>query len=202
MEREKRHVLRLFDAIEQDGQASQRDLSKRLGLSLGLTNHLIRRSIRDGYFEVHVLPPKHSTYVLTPEGRDAKSRLAREYLGYSLGFYRDVRKTIQKKLGELEKEQIRDIILYGVGDIAELIYLCLQGSSIKVVGVVDKKDEGGIFFGHQIYSLENLSILPPAPILVTSLDECGERSREIMERAGLNREVLTMEFSLPITNNE
>jgi DNA-binding MarR family transcriptional regulator len=192
MEREKRHFLRLLDAIEQDGQVSQRDLSKRLGLSLGLTNHLIRRSIRDGYFEVHALPPKHSTYVLTPEGRDAKSRLATEYFAYCFRFYRDIRKTIQKRLWELENGRIRAIIFYGTGEIAELLYHCLYGSSINLVGIIDRENEGGTFFGHPICSPEDLSTLPEAAIFITTIEDCDEKIRDIRENGGADRMVFNL----------
>lgn len=192
--------MRLLDAIGRNGRVSQRELSKGLGISLGLVNFLMQRLTEKEYFKITALPPKCLTYELTPKGLAAQSRLATEYLDYSLGFYRDARKAIRKKLKELEEGQIREIILYGVGDMAELIYLCLQGSSIILVGVVDKKDEGGIFFGHQIYSPNQLSKLPPAPILVASLDGCEERCREIRENAGLHREVFTMGFSSPITH--
>lgn len=194
MEKEKRRTLRLLDVIEHNGQVSQRELSKKLGISLGLVNLFIRRLIRDGYFEVVGLPSGRLTYALTSKGLAEKSRLATEYLDYALGFYRDVRKTVQKKLRELEDQQIREIILYGVGDIAELIYVCLQGSSINLVGVVDKEDAGGIFFGHEIHAPEKLSKLPLAPILITSLEEHGDRFREIMKSADLNREVFTIKL--------
>lgn len=192
MEREKRHVLRLFDAIEQDGRVSQRELSKRLGLSLGLTNHLIRRSIRDGYFEVRVLPPKHSTYVLTSKGRDTKSHLATEYLAYCFRFYRDIRKTIQKRFWELENDRIRAIIFYGAGEVAELLYHCLYGSSIKLVGIIDRENEGGTFFGHPICSPKDLSTLPEAAIFITTIEDCDEKIRDVRENVGSDRMVFNL----------
>lgn len=192
MEREKRHFLRLLDAIEQDGQVSQRNLSKRLGVSLGLTNHLIRRSIRDGYFEVHVLPPKHSTYVLTMKGRDAKSRLTTEYIAYCFKFYRDIRKTIQKRLRELENDCIQAVIFYGAGETAELLYHCLYGSSINLVGIIDRENEGGTFFGHPICSPEDLSTLPEAAIFITTMEDCDEKIRDIRENGGSERMVFDL----------
>lgn len=192
MDKEKRYVLRLFDAIEQDGQVTQRELSKRLGLSLGLTNHLIRRSIRDGYFEVCVLPPKHLTYVLTPKGWDTKSRLATEYFAYCFRFYRDIRKTIQKRLRELENDRIRAIIFYGTGETAELLYHCLYGSPINLVGIIDRENEGGTFFGHPICSPEGLSMLPEAAIFITTIEDCDEKIREIRKNGGSDRMVFNL----------
>ncbi|MDO9462184.1 MAG: winged helix-turn-helix transcriptional regulator [Deltaproteobacteria bacterium] len=184
--------MRLLDAIEQDGQVSQRNLSKRLGVSLGLTNHLIRRSIRDGYFEVHVLPPKHSTYVLTMKGRDAKSRLTTEYIAYCFKFYRDIRKTIQKRLRELENDCIQAVIFYGAGETAELLYHCLYGSSINLVGIIDRENEGGTFFGHPICSPEDLSTLPEAAIFITTMEDCDEKIRDIRENGGSERMVFDL----------
>ncbi len=200
MEREKRHILRLMETIEQNGQISQRELSKKLGISLGLVNLFIKRLAGDGYFEVTPCLPRRTGYSLTATGRAEKSRLAEEYLGYFLRFYSDVRKTIQKRLSELENEQIEKVIFYGAGAIAELIYLCLCQSSINLVGVIDKANEGGIFFGHRIHSPENILSLPRVPVFLATLEDCEEKAREIRENGGLDREVFTMEFSSPITH--
>jgi len=203
MEREKRHFLRLLDAVEQNGHVTQRELSKRLNISLGLINLFIKRAVRDGYFEVCVLPPKHSTYVLTPKGRDAKSRLVAEYFDYCFRFYRDIRKAIQKRLRELENDRIRAIIFYGAGETAELLYHCLYGSSITLVGIIDRKNEGGTFFGHPICSPEDLSTLPEAAIFITTIEDCDEKIRDIRENGGSERMVFDLLSLAPhqITSN-
>ncbi|MFZ5993921.1 MAG: winged helix-turn-helix transcriptional regulator [Thermodesulfobacteriota bacterium] len=192
MEREKRHFLRLLDAVEQNGHVTQRELSKRLNISLGLINLFIKRAVRDGYFEVCVLPPKHSTYVLTPKGRDAKSRLVAEYFDYCFRFYRDIRKTIQKRLRELENDRIQAVIFYGAGETAELLYHCLYESSITLVGIIDRENEGGTFFGHPICSPEDLSTLPEAAIFITTTEDCDEKIRDIRENGGSERMVFDL----------
>ena len=68
MEKEDFHILRLMGEIERDSSPSQRELSRRLNLSLGLVNSFIKRLVKKGYFKVKTLPRKRVKYFLTPEG--------------------------------------------------------------------------------------------------------------------------------------
>ncbi len=188
MEKDKIHAFRLIEAIEQDGYVSQRELAKRLNLSLGLVNLFVRRLVTEGYFEIAVGPSKRTIYVLTPKGAAERSRLAGEYFHHCLEFYRGIRHTIRKKVTEIEGEQVRNVILYGAGEIAELVYLCLQGSAVSLVGVIDSQNNGDRdFFGHEIQRPEGLLGMPDAAVLITSIDDCEEKVSEIARNGGHDR---------------
>jgi len=68
MDKQNIHMLRLMGEIEQDGSSSQRELSRRLNLSLGLVNTFIKRLVSKGYFKVKTMPKNRVKYFLTPEG--------------------------------------------------------------------------------------------------------------------------------------
>ena len=48
--------------------ANQRDLSKKMDISLGMTNMLIRRLVSKGYIRIRQLNKKKTQYILTPKG--------------------------------------------------------------------------------------------------------------------------------------
>ena len=56
MEKEDLNILRLMREIDRDGNSSQRELSRRLNISLGLVNTFLKRLIKKGYFKVKTMP--------------------------------------------------------------------------------------------------------------------------------------------------
>jgi hypothetical protein len=80
---------------------------------------------------------------------------------------------------------VENILLWGDGEVAELCYISTRGLPLKIVGVVaDRGMEKG-FFGHDIYSIENVNGIDYDAILVASLDG---RASETMNKAGVNPE--------------
>jgi EPS-associated MarR family transcriptional regulator len=68
-----------FNALRElakDGSLSQRDLSKRMGLSLGRVNYLVNALLEEGYIKASRFKNSKNkiayTYVLTPKGITAK----------------------------------------------------------------------------------------------------------------------------------
>ena len=126
MEKEDLHILRLMGEIDRSGSLSQRELSRRLNISLGLVNTFIKRLVNKGYFKVTTMPKKRVKYFLTPAGLARKSRLTVEYLKYSIDSYKDIKKLLLKKYREMENNNMKSILFYGSGEVAELAYLYLQ----------------------------------------------------------------------------
>ena len=60
--------LRLLSEVHHNSAASQRDLSKRVGIALGLTNVLLRNLASKGYVRVTKAGWKRWLYALTPAG--------------------------------------------------------------------------------------------------------------------------------------
>ena len=103
MDKEDLHILRLMGEIDRNGNHSQRELSSRLNISLGLVNTFLKRLVNKGYFKVKTMPRNRVKYFLTPEGLARKSKLTVEYLRYSVNFYKDIKGLILKKYMEMEK---------------------------------------------------------------------------------------------------
>jgi DNA-binding Lrp family transcriptional regulator len=64
MDKQDLHVLQLLGEIDRNGSSSQRELSQRLNLSVGLVNTFMKRLTTKGYFKVKTLP--ENTEVLSP----------------------------------------------------------------------------------------------------------------------------------------
>ena len=137
-----RRIRGILLEIEANDGVSQRHLSQRLGMALGLTNLLLRRIIAKGWIKVVHIRPNRVRYLLTPAGIAAKARLTREYLASTLSFYAEARERIRERFAELSDELEREgetkrIVFLGGGEIAEIGYVSLQETDLQLVGVID-----------------------------------------------------------------
>jgi DNA-binding MarR family transcriptional regulator len=155
-----RHMRGILLEIEADHAVSQRHLSHRLGIALGLTNLLLRRIIAKGWVKVVHIQPNRVRYLLTPAGIAAKARLTREYLEGTIQFYTDARERVRERFAELSGDLdglglSKDIAFYGAGEIAEIGYVSLQETDLRLIAVVDDARKKP-FFGVPVHPPEDL----------------------------------------------
>jgi DNA-binding MarR family transcriptional regulator len=188
VEKEDLHILRLMGEVERDGHRTQRELSARLNISLGLVNTFMKRLVSKGYFKVKTMPQNRLKYFLTAKGLARKSRLTVEYLKYSVHYYREAKDLLLEKFEMLREQGVKRILFWGTGEVAELAYLYLQLTDIQLGGVVDDQGNGQRFFGVPVDSLHRLRVPDWDRILVTRLDDPERDVRVLVENGiGLDR---------------
>lgn len=182
MEKEDLQILRLMTEIDSNGDHSQRELSRRMNISLGLVNTFLKRLVNKGYFKVKTMPRNRVKYFLTPEGLARKSRLTVEYLRFSMNFYKDIKKLLLLKFDEMEQRQVGSILFFGAGEVAELAYLYLQLTDIQLAGIIDEERLGQSFFGVQISDLGRVDQRDWDMILLTRLDQTEQDMRALLKK--------------------
>jgi len=133
--------LHVLQEIEKNPVITQRSLASKLGVALGLTNLYIKRLVHKGYIKVTTVPRGRIKYLITPRGIAEKSRLTCEYIQCSLSYFRDVRQRFNLVLAQLKQMGVERIVIYGVGELAELAYLSLQGMEFSFLGFVSERPE-------------------------------------------------------------
>jgi DNA-binding MarR family transcriptional regulator len=179
MEKQDLHILRLMGELDRDGNSSQRELSQRLDISVGLVNTFLKRLVNKGYFKVKTMPRNRLKYFLTPEGLARKSRLTAEYLRYSINFYRDVKELLLGKFSEMESNQVSKVLFFGAGEVAEMAYLYLQLTKLELVGLIDDQKKGKNFFGFVIKGTEGVHDMQWDRVLLTRLDHTEEAIQKL-----------------------
>ncbi len=180
--------LRVLEEIEQNPKVSQRELSNKFGIALGVTNACIKRMARRGWIRLKGFPPRRIAYYLTPKGFAEKSKLMLHFFSYNIQHYAEMKKVISRRLVEMEEEGIRRIAFYGVSDEMEIAYITLQGSEIKLVGIIDDNETGNgrTLFGHKVIGLNEARNLAVDAILITSLKEQPLVVKNLAKQTGLN----------------
>ena len=82
---QKEETLFIFNELEANPNATQRDLSSRLNISLGKTNYLLRELILRGFIKVKNFTDNPGKlrkihYLLTEKGLEEKFRLIKHFL--------------------------------------------------------------------------------------------------------------------------
>jgi DNA-binding Lrp family transcriptional regulator len=175
-------TLKLLEEIEKDYTQSQRDLSNKLDISLGLVNSFVKRLANKGYFKITTIPKNRVKYILTPKGVMEKSRLTYQYLQYSFELYRGARKNLRKHFNGLVAQGVKNVVFYGVSEIAEIAYISLQETAIKMVAIVDEKSVGKIFLGNVIKDPRVLGSLSFDRILITSMKKDDSQLEKILNK--------------------
>lgn len=163
------HALRILEEIEKDNSQSQRELARKLNISLGLVNSFIKRLAHKGYFKVTTIPKNRARYILTPKGFAEKTRLTYEFIQYSFHFYKTARGKLKTLLSTLENGGVQNLIFYGASDLAEIAYVSLRETNLELVGIVDDFKSGEKFLGLTIMHPSILRRLKYDKIIVTSI---------------------------------
>jgi len=130
-------TLEILQTIEENAELTQRHLSDRLGVALGLTNSYLKRCIRKGLVKIKQAPSNRYLYYLTPKGFAEKSRLTAQYLSYSFEMYRRASRDYNIVMQDCGRDCHDRIILLGVSELAEIALLRAQENGISVAAIHD-----------------------------------------------------------------
>jgi DNA-binding MarR family transcriptional regulator len=189
MRADHRRELRLLSEIEANEVVTQRSLAKRLGIALGLTNLYIKRFVRKGYIKVVNIQKNRIRYLITPKGIAEKSRLTYEYIHYSLQLYREACGILRTRFRQLAEDGRKRVVFYGVGEAAELAYLCVREMDLDLVGVVDEERTGQRFLDMTVLDPSVLPTLAYDCVVITSFTD-HEALRQRLEERGVPAEAI------------
>jgi DNA-binding MarR family transcriptional regulator len=129
--------LDFLAAIERGEIVTQMTLRRRIGVSVGMVNALVKRAIGKGYAKVSQAPYKRYAYYLTPQGFTEKSRLVAEYLETSLDFFRTARAEYAEIFARVQHIGLKKIALVGRGELTEIAVLAALGEGVSIDAILD-----------------------------------------------------------------
>jgi DNA-binding Lrp family transcriptional regulator len=173
--------LRLLEELEKNPVVSQRELSHRFGIALGVTNACLRRMARKGWIRIRDLNPRKIGYYLTPKGMLEKARLTLNLISFRIQHYAELKKIIANRLLEMQRDGRKRIVFYGVSDEMEVAYITLQGVDLKLVGIVedDEKFKPQILLGYELEPVSRIQELKPDCVLITCLTEIDRKKSRL-----------------------
>jgi DNA-binding MarR family transcriptional regulator len=180
--------LNLLQELEKNPVISQRELSNRFGIALGVTNACIKRMVRRGWIRITGLNQRRIEYYLTPKGFTEKTKLTVDLISWTVRHYASLKDLIGSKLLEMQGEGVERVVFYGVCDEMEIAYITLQGVNLKLVGIVedDEKYRPQFIFGYELEPVSRIRELRPQGILITTTIESDRKTDRVKKYLGGN----------------
>jgi len=171
----------LLQELEKNPIVSQRELSHRFGIALGVTNACLKRMALRGWIRIVGLNHHRIGYYLTPKGFAEKTRLALHLVNWTIQHYSTLKDLIGKRLLEMQNAGIERVVFYGVSDEMEIALITIQGTNLKLVGIVedDEKYASQIIFGYELEPVSRVHELRPDAVLITSFLNVGEKKEKL-----------------------
>lgn len=125
-ERIEDYEFKIIDEIGKDLNTTQRKISHQIGLSLGMTNIIMKRLIAKGYVKVKGLDRRRVQYILTPRGFAEKVRKTHRYLLRSIDTLRKVKEKIQDTVLEYYERGEKNFTILGKGEFVDIVEISLR----------------------------------------------------------------------------
>ena len=106
--------------ISDNDISNQRNISKKLGISLGLTNLIIKRLVKMGYIKVKQLDRNKIRYILTPKGFTEKAEKSYNYTVRIIDTLKNIRLAIQDEVLNQYLKGYRNFVIVGDNELADL----------------------------------------------------------------------------------
>jgi DNA-binding MarR family transcriptional regulator len=117
---------------ERDG-ISQRDLSKAINMSLGMTNALIKKLSQKGFILMQKASPRNVSYALTPDGINELARRTYRYIKRTMGRVVDYKESIMTITSEAKDRGFLRIGLLGPSDLDFIVEYAAHRCSLPYV---------------------------------------------------------------------
>lgn len=176
--------LLLMDEIARNEKLTQRDLSRNLGVALGLVNSYIKNLASKGYITISQIPRNRYKYYLTPKGFKEKSRLTYEHLKNFTNLYRVARNDFSLLFTDIKNRGIHTVAFCGIDEVTEIAFLSLKETGLELTGVADRDASKAEFFGFRVVTLSELVTTAPELFVITSFNR-GEELRQSLIELGV-----------------
>ena len=163
--------LEILERLENNGHLTQRDLSKEVGIALGLVNHLLKKMVNKGWIKIKNIDAKKIRYLITPEGAREKSSLLYKRVESTIHFHLEAKRVIKDKVIHLKNEGIENVSIYGVNHISEVLFIVLKELDLELAHVVDDNKEGEVWFGYKVIGIDQFVTSNTTVLILAAFDK-------------------------------
>jgi len=154
-----KHLDTLLE-IKDNPALSQRSLAHKLNISLGLTNAILQNLIHRGWVKAQKMTGRKILYLITPQGIARATNLVYDRFRETQNYYQYTKELLTSYLTGLYNKGKRRAVIYGTNQLAEITYLSLLDSPIKLNSILtDDSDSSSKkkFLGHEVLTLPDFS---------------------------------------------
>ncbi|MBU1076185.1 MAG: winged helix-turn-helix transcriptional regulator [Spirochaetes bacterium] len=122
---------KVIDILNEDNRLTQRHIAKKAGISLGLTNIIIRRLVKKGFVKIKNMDKKRILYHLTPKALIEKSYRTYHYFERTVKDIVKIRDKIQSEIMKKYSSDLNSLVILGDNEISEIAIWAAQELKLK-----------------------------------------------------------------------
>ena len=152
----KKHLDTLLE-LKADSSLSQRSLAHKLNISLGLTNSILQNLIYRGLIKAKKMTGRKILYLITPKGMVQATNFIYDRVRETQHYYQYAKDLLTTHFTNLYDKGARKAGIYGTGQLAEIAYLSLLDSPLKLHSILtdDPASSKKKFLGHEILTISD-----------------------------------------------
>ncbi len=151
------HELKTLLEIKDNPSVTQRSLAHRLNISLGLTNAILQNLIHRGWIKAKKLTGRKILYLITPQGMARATNLIYDRFRETQNYYQYTKELLTSYLTDLYNQGKRRAVIYGTNQLAEITYLSLLDSPLKLHSILTDDPSKKKFLGHQVFNISEFA---------------------------------------------
>lgn len=163
----------ILDMIEKNAHVTQREISQEIGIAVSMVNSYLDEYEKDKLIKRKKHSTKSVEYLITKKGEERRKLLNIWYLKSSHDIYLSAKDNITKFLNQIIDKGFKKILLYGAGEVAEIMLRVMNDDNklpLEVLAVVDDdpNKKGHIVVNIPIINKEDISNFSHDGILISS----------------------------------
>jgi len=141
------HELEILENIYHNKQkVHQRDLAKIVGLSLGMTNAILKRLVKKGWLKIQKVNNRNIQYIVSPKGIDEISRRSYRYFKRTIKNVVYYKEAISTLIKQVKQRGYKGLVLIGRSDLDFIMeHYCIK---YRIEWITDetRENDQGIFY--------------------------------------------------------
>jgi DNA-binding MarR family transcriptional regulator len=151
--------ITILSRIAQGKHVQQRDLSHVIGMSLGMTNAILKRLVHKGYLTVRKVNNRNIAYAVTPAGVEAVAKRSYRYFKRTIRNIVYYREAIEAFVHNIKSRGYQGIAFAGVSDLDFIVEHACQICGMRYLRD-DASIEAARAGSDELYLLYSESYIP------------------------------------------
>jgi len=148
----------ILDLIEKNKDITQRELANHLGIAVSMVNLMLVSLEKNHLLKRKKASSKVVDYVLTKQGFERKKVLNMTYLSSTQKLYESAKENIENFLVEIKNKGYKDILLYGAGEVSEILLNTLKSNKSLDLNCNAIIDDDTLKIGNHILDIPIIDI--------------------------------------------
>lgn len=175
----------ILDSIHNNKNITQRELSSLCDVAVSLISNHLHFFKKNGLIKKKYLSKKNIEYLITKKGIEYKKVLNIGFLNASLRVYNYAKKNMMTFLSRINKLGFKNIILYGAGEVTEILLQALELDNklkINVKAVIDddKNKQDKTLVGKNVLDINEALNISHDGILIASYKNREEMLKNLI----------------------